>query len=209
MADTFENLNKAAFPGVGMYDTPIIQPLLDVPACEFIPFSIALKCRNKTDKGVHFFIDDYRFKRIWTQPDRYLEMLSGFEYVLSPDFSMYPDMPLSMQIYNHYRKHWLATYWQAHGIKVIPTICWADQSSFDWCFDGEPRHSTVAVSSVGCGVILEAKGGFRAGYEEMLRRLEPETILFYGSVPDGIADDDRIVHIEPYYKSVRKRAEAV
>ena len=43
----------------------------------------------------------------------------------------------------------------------------------------------------------------------MLRRLEPETILFYGSVPDGISDDDRIVHIEPYYKSVRKRAEAV
>ena len=69
------------------------------------------------------------------------------------------------------------------GYKVIPTIAWSDKESFDWCFDGEPKGATVAVSSVGTQRSKETKQLFLEGWNEMLSRLEPETVIFYGSVP--------------------------
>ena len=111
-------------------------------------------------------------------------MLQRFRYVMSPDFSTYTDFPKAIQIYNHYRKHWVGAYLQEAGIQVIPTISWSTPDSFEWCFDGEPEGGTVAVSSVGVMNSKEKIALFLAGYEEMVRRLHPETIIFYGSVPD-------------------------
>ena len=111
-------------------------------------------------------------------------MLSQFRCVMSPDFSTYTDFPKAIQIYNHYRKHWVGAYLQEAGIQVIPTISWSTPDSFEWCFDGEPEGATVAVSSVGCMNSKEKKALFLTGYKEMVRRLQPETIIFYGNVPD-------------------------
>lgn len=86
-------------------------------------------------------------------------------------------------MYNHYRKHWLGAYWQMHGIEVIPTICWSNRDSFDWCFDGEPVGGTVAVSSVGTQNNKLAKQLFVDGYNEMIKRLQPTTVIFYGNIP--------------------------
>lgn len=35
-----------------------------------------------------------------------------------------------------------------HGINVIPTICWSNHESFEWCFDGEPTHSVVRYQNI-------------------------------------------------------------
>lgn len=70
-----------------------------------------------------------------------------------------------------------------YDIKVIPTISWSDKSSFEWCFDGEPIGGTVAVSSVGTQNNKTAKELFINGYNEMMKRLEPETVIFYGTIP--------------------------
>ena len=67
---------------------------------------------------------------------------------------------------------------------MIPTVCWSDEKSFEWCFDGEPVGSTVAVSSVGTQNNKTAKAAFLAGYEAMCDRLRSEAILFYGNVPE-------------------------
>ena len=64
-------------------------------------------------------------------------------------FSLYTDYPVAVQLYSHYRKHWLGAWWQKNGLTVIPSISWSDEHSFDWCFDGDPVRGTVAVSSVG------------------------------------------------------------
>ena len=145
---------------------------------------------------MHFFLDDYQFTRVWTEPDRYIPMLQRFKYVLTPDFSLYTDFPKPLQIYNHYRKHWIGAYWQMHGINVIPTICWSDQKSFEWCFDGEPTQSVVAVSSVGTQNNKEKKRCFLDGYHEMVERLQPTQIIFYGRVPDECKKN--IIHIKQF-----------
>ena len=69
-------------------------------------------------------------------------------------------------------------------MNVIPTISWSTPDNFEWCFDGEPVNSVVAVSSVGAANSREKKALFLAGYNAMMERLQPETVLFYGKAPE-------------------------
>lgn len=112
----YENLNRAKFIGAGAFDIPRI--LAEVPATpqSWIGFNYAKSCKDPANKAVHFFVDDYQFNRLWTNPDAYLDMLRRFKAVCTPDFSTYTDFPKAVQIWNHYRKHWLGAYWQRdHG----------------------------------------------------------------------------------------------
>lgn len=179
----YENIQKYRFSGVGMYEIPQIQRQ-NYDNCDWIGFNYASKTDNRENKGIHFFLDDYQFIRLWNSIDTYLPMLKQFKYVMSPDFSLYTDFPKSLQIYNHYRKHWLAAYMQLHGIRVIPTVCWSMRDSFEWCYDGEPVYGTVAVSSLGTQMNKQKAKLFLEGYNEMCKRLHPENILFYGNVPE-------------------------
>ncbi len=143
-----ENLNIAQFETEGQYNIPALMPYRYEPA-EFIGFNFARSAKAKKEKALHFFIDDYQFERLWRNPISYIDLIGEFHSIMTPDFSLYTDYPKALQIYNHYRKHWLGALWQSMGYKVIPTIAWSDESSFDWCFDGVPKGATVAVSSVG------------------------------------------------------------
>lgn len=202
----FENLEKFNFVGVGKYDIPQIQPEnVDIRGLDWIPFNFAMSATDCETKGLHFFVDDYQFQRVWNQPDRYVPILQKFGAVCAPDFSMYTDMPLAMQIYNHYRKHWLAAYWQLLGIHVIPTICWSTEESFDWCFDGEPENAIIAISSVGTQNRKESQELFETGCREAIKRLNPSQILWYGKCPEEF--DWNATKIKPYYKEIRKRCE--
>ena len=86
---------------------------------------------------------------------------------------------------------------------VYPTISWSDEDSYSWCFDGEPVGSIVAVSSVGTQVSKESKRLFLRGYDEMMRRLEPSWVIFYGKVPEEC--DWNVIRVQPHYKSIRER----
>lgn len=197
----YENLCYGTFEGTGKYDIPIIKPTI-YDSCEFIGFNYVKTCKERENKGVHFFLDDYQFERLWNQPERYLQMLQQFRYVMTPDFSIYTDFPKSLQIYNHYRKHWVGAYLQEHGVNVIPTISWSDTESFEWCFDGEPVNSVVAISSVGTQKSKATKEKFLIGYEEMVKRLQPETIIFYGNVPEECKGN--IVKIKAFQEKFRE-----
>jgi len=201
----FENLDRFWFDGVGMYGIPQISPVTVYPTGEFIPMNYANTAKEQENKIVHCFVDDYQFTRYWNQPDRYIPILQKFKAVCSPDFSTYTDMPLAMQIYNHYRKHWLGAYWQLHGMTVYPTISWSDENSYDWCFDGEPVGGIVAASSVGTQKNKESKRLFLRGYEEMMKRLSPSWVIFYGNVPEEC--DWNVIRVRPHQDIVRERRE--
>ena len=199
---SYENLEHRIFDGVGKFGIPELKATQFDEACEFIGFNYAARCQNRQDKGVHFFLDDYQFNRLWTSIDRYVPMLSQFKYVLTPDFSLYTDFPKVMQIYNHYRKHWVGAYLQEAGVNVIPTITWSTPDSYDWCFDGEPVGGTIAISSVGCMKNPEYRKLFISGYREAIARLQPEKIIFHGIVPPECAGN--IVKIEMFQNKFRE-----
>lgn len=176
------NCEKRIFSGTGPYDFPVMEPVdVDISGCQVIGFNYAIGAIRPEDKVVHFYLDDYQFERVWNNPDRYITLLSGFKAVFAPDFSMYTDFPKAVQIFNHYRKMWCAAYWQEHGIRVIPTICWSDEESFDWCFDGIPKHSLVCISTVGgFGNHEDNKAAWLKGYEKCLEVLDPSRIIIFG-----------------------------
>lgn len=189
------NCEKRIFSGVGRYEFPEMNPItMDVSGIEVIGFNYAIRCRNPEDKVCHFYLDDYQFERVWTNPDRYIPILKRFKAVMAPDFSMYSDFPKAVQIFNHYRKMWCAAYWQEHGISVIPTICWSTPDSFEWCFDGIPKRSLVCISTVGgFGNHEDNKGAWLEGYEKCLEVLDPSEILLFGKQYPEVKFDGPII----------------
>jgi len=175
------NLAYEQFEGVGKYDIPELYPV-HIDNLKNIPlqgFNFALKEQHPENIGVHFFLHDYQFERVWKYPDRYIDVLKKFAFVLSPQFSAYNDMPLATKIYNKYRNHWCGRYWQEHDIKVIPSIVFGDDLEFDWCLDGIPKNSTIAISTIGDGRWGNYRG-IRNFYERIVETLEPDCVLLYG-----------------------------
>ena len=167
---------------------------IDLNGLDLIAFSDTKPHDNhNTHKGVHFFVDDYRFERVWQNWKRYGEQLKRFHSVMTPDFSMFTDYPTALQLWNHYRKQFIGAYLQTLGCKVYPTICWSDEKSYAFCFDGVPVGGCVCVSSVGTQKHHESKRLFSIGYSAMLERLQPETVIFYGDIPKECKGN--IVHI--------------
>lgn len=153
-----------------------IENLKDIP---LQGFNFALKTKNPENIGVHFFLHDYQFERVWKYPDRYIDVLKKFAFVLSPDFSVYCDMPKVLQIYNIYRNRWVGRYWQENGINVIPTVTWSNNMSLEFAVQGIPKHSTIAISTMGEGRHAKWVELF-AGWNYILETLEPSCILLYG-----------------------------
>lgn len=190
------NLEKGQFVGDGKYDIPKLEPVSIEEVgeiVEWIPFNYVLSDNNPEGKGVHFFIDDYQFMRIWNNPERYVEKLRQYAAVLTPDFSPYGDMPMATQIFNHYRKHWVGAYLQQNGVTVIPTIrASTDERSLEWYLDGEPSGGVVAISSMWTNDD-ETFEYFMNEYNTMLERLEPTKIFVYGKVrPELTGNIERI-----------------
>ena len=208
-----ENIKRWNFFSKNKWNIPTLKGIDKFDEnVQFIGFNYAKTCekQQKTDFGVHFFLDDYQFNRLWNRPDKYIPLLSKFKYVLSPDFSMYTDYPKAMQMWKHYQKHWLGAYMELFGIKVIPTVGWSDKDSFKWCFDGEPRNSIVAVSSIGTQKDKESKQLFLEGYNKMLEVLKPTKILFWGNIPNEI-DKSNVIHMgyimDEKFKLMRENSE--
>lgn len=180
--------------GTGM---PRLRPCMAKPA-RMVGFNYAKTAgeEDKRDAACHFFIDDYQFERVWTSPERYTEVLRGFRCVLTPDFSLYMDMPDAMQRWNRYRSQALGLWWQRQGLKVVPTLSWAEPESYAFCFDGIPRRSTVAVSTVGVKGDPAALAVWRDGMSEAMGRLAPRRVLLYGGRVDFDFGDAEVIEFK-------------
>lgn len=179
---TFRKYNLESFDearSAGIYDIPVIEKTNFVPG-NLIGFNYA-KSTKQRDTGIHFFIDDYQFERLWTSPDKYIDLLSEFECVLTPDFSLYLDMPLAIKIWNVYRSRLIGQMMQDAGITVIPTIQFAGEETYCFAFDGLPEGGTVATSTVGVMNDSSSRDLWKKGMEEAVKRLKPKTLIIYGS----------------------------
>jgi len=191
-----ENIMKFNAKSKTKWNIPEIKGVEELDeSIEFIGFNYAktFDKANKTNFGIHFFLDDYQFNRLWNNPDKYIDMLKRFKCLLSPDFSMYTDYPKAMQLWKHYQKHWVGAYLERKGIKIIPTIGWSDHESYKWCFEGEPKNSIVAISSIGTQRYEESKRLFLDGYAEMKRKLKPRKVLFWGNIPKELTNEKIII----------------
>lgn len=178
---TYKKYNLELVDGTrldGFYQMPIIHKEDFIPE-DLIGFNYMLTSKDK-NVGIHCFVDDYQFERLWTSPQEYVEKIAEYDCFLSPDFSLYMDMPMAMKIWNIYRSRLIGQFLQDCGVCVIPTISWAEPETFSFCFAGIEKGSVVAVSTIGVKREEASFHIWKTGMDEMIRVLEPAAILVYG-----------------------------
>lgn len=188
----FESDNAFGFP-------PVPQYTGQVELVPWVDFDCSVSASETVNKGLHFFDSDYKINRAWEYPSRYLSVLSRFRYVLQPDFSLYFDFPVALQIYNKYRNHWLAAYYSAHGVQIIPNISLSTPDNYCWSFMGYPLNSVVAFSDIGCSRNNADKNILMQSYDEMIKRLAPSQILYFTRSKENAPSEATVIHV-PYMK---------
>ena len=173
----------------GIFEFPVIQPTYQIPN-RLIAFFKAISSKD-FNQWVHFFEDDYLFERLWRNPNRYLELLSHFNGVILPDFSVYRDMPLIMQLWNIYRSRAIGIWLQNNGVTVIVNIRFGDRRTVRYCCDGVPKNCTIALGSHGTLQNREDRKYFSDGLKNVVKILQPKVIVIYGNAPAEIFDEYR------------------
>ena len=166
----------------GFYQMPIIESETHIPK-GLMGFNYALNSGD-IEKGIHFYVDDYQFERIWNDPHKYIDVLRDYDCVLTPDFSLYMDMPIAMKIWNVFRSRLIGQMMQDEGLIVIPTVSWAEKETFDFCFDGLPEGGVMSISTVGVKKNDYAMEIWKAGTAELIKRKKPSALLVYGGAVD-------------------------
>ena len=182
--DVFKSYLVANCKFDGELEIPSIDKIDDIPV-ELISFSKCIRS-NKYDRYVHFYEDDVNFERIWNNPKKYLPVLKKYKGVISPDFSIYRDMPLVMQEWNTYRNRAIGAWLQENGVNVIPNIRWADKRSLSFCCLGVKKNGIISIGTHGTIKNNIDKKIFIEGLEYVISNLKPKVIIVYGKAPDYI-----------------------
>lgn len=181
----------------GYYDIPFIAQNFDLDINTLIPYDKTYKHIYEPGEVVHFYLDDQKFdgpKGIWnglSNNENYkrgfdLSRLDGATAVITPDFSLYLDMPRVMQIWNVYRSRAVGYYLATLGYNVIPNVRWTDEESYDFAFDGLFEGQVVAVGTLGCSKTKVDKALLVNGFVEMIKRIKPKKVLIYGPICDEL-----------------------
>lgn len=140
----------------------------------------------RVDAFIHFYIDDQKFdgpqSGIWVKPYNAIEIIRHFSGAITPDFSTNADFPDPLKRNNTYRMRAFGRWLSVNGIPVINNVRWGTEETWDYCFDGIPYNSVVAIGTVASGIHkLVNRPDFEKGLFKMVEILKPHTILVYGS----------------------------
>ncbi len=174
-----QKLVRNQFKMVGKYDMPIIKKQeINLDKIDLWGYTkTKFNDEENKDKTIHFFTYDWNFESVFDKPEKAMEKLDQYYALLSPEFSLYWDMPKAVQIYNTFKNRWCGAFWQKMGKIVIPTVCCAGEESYDFCFDGIEEGSVVAISTYRRE---QNKQEILRSYNKMLEVIKPTAIIIYG-----------------------------
>ncbi len=167
----------------------------------------------------HHYLFDYIFdgkNGIWygciedsRRMNSYLRRVTKFAGLISPDYSVYVDLPMAHQIWNIYRDRVTCAWLRSKGLNVIFNLRWGDYRTYKYVFDGIEKHSVLAIGSHGLIRHPEDRAIFMNGFKEMARRLQPETIVLYGPFTRDIEmicseNNIRVIHFDCDQRETRK-----
>lgn len=170
---------NVVFPGDGPWGIPQLAPETTWP---LRLFRYEGRFRKVPQPGdfLHFFIDDYRFEVFWRKPRQVLPVALKVGGMLGPDFSITWEMPRVLQLCQVYRNRWLSRYAQVNGVKVIPTVRWADATSLDFCLLGLPKNSLLAVSTQADASNPHHYAVLHMALKRLVDTLSPRGLVVYG-----------------------------
>ncbi len=136
-----------------------------------------------------------KFEVLWNKPSIVIPRLQNYKCVIAPDFSVFVDQPKAVNVWNIYRNRWVTSYMQSLSIHAVPSASWGNVDSFEFCFDGLPRNSIIAIGHTAIGKDRSYKKLYRMGVEALIERKRPTKLLVYGAPLDFNPDVEVI-----YYK---------
>ena len=199
----------------GVFEMPIIKKPKKITIPDnLVPFSKMEKADPKSF-AVCEYENDTEFKDILVNPDEYIEILKKYQGFITPDCSVYRDMPLAIQITNIYRSRAIGYCFQKHGVYVIPCVRWGDERTYTTkflpdcvAFSGIERHSIVSVGSYGQLKDKVNRYYFEAGMDAMMETLEPDYVLVYSKMPNNIEEkypDTRFIEYPDWTTQMRNQ----
>lgn len=190
--------NKTQVPIIDGYE--VVKKLPE----RIIAFHEAMSVsQTDLDAIVHFYISDDLFMRLFRNPDRYVQKLRQYKYVISPDMSQYIEMPHYLRFHNNCQNKAMAQYLQRQGVSIIANVTWSLPDSYEYCFAGIPKGTTIAINSNGVNASTDSKYLWYRGYEEALRQLRPTRIIRYGQKMEGEREDISVYYDNTYLRRVR------
>lgn len=185
----------------GDYDMPVIGCFDDISKIDYLSLYSDLQDYQKTNNTcVCFFQYDHVFdgihglyNSIIYQDEKRLmlfrERFKNVKYIIGPDYSLYGDFPVPLQMFNIYRSRLCIAWLKANTNAIIPNIRWTFDFSYEFAFDGIMKGSNIAISILGQIKDKENKKMFLGGLKEAVDRIEPKTILVYGFVTESNLDE--------------------
>ena len=193
-------INQGMFLPDHIIEQEAFRPNYELKPKDLIAFNYAKAEYNKgiiSDKCVHFYLYDYMFQCINNHPLRYTSMLMSYPLVISPDNSVYLNWTEHDRRQSAWRNQQMTRLWQANGIPVIFNVSWAGPDSYGYCINVYPKHSVIAINSMGIRGDPDACYFWHLGYEEVLKSLEPKLIIRYGHKMKGENEEISIYFKNP------------
>lgn len=191
-SDPEVEFHRKFLPGYAESSNSVLsQPLNVLEATSFVPrrlIDVEEACRHPErvtpEDAVHFYRWDWLLNRERYTPEALSSVLPSGTCLLTQDLSMFRDMYPDEIRWNWHRAHLNAERMIRCGFRHIPSLCWAEEDTLDYCFDFIQPGGTVAVSTV--GIMRDAWGSilFGMGMERAIQVLRPSCVIVYGAMPD-------------------------
>lgn len=184
--DFYGELYASEATKIGKYGFPQLMKENHVPTTQIKPFNYLLSDDKPKDHWIHCFCDDYQFERLWTDLYKYLPKICELQGFISTDFSMYRDYSDDALIWNAYRNRCIAYAVQKAGGTVIPTAGFGKENTWDWCFDGLPEYSSLAVTTNGILNDSEARRIWVGAIDHLVYLKHPSNLIVCGKYPQWL-----------------------
>lgn len=180
--ETFNNMHLAKdMQFTTTNGIPILQPYQGPVDFELYSYS-ERKGLSGENQAIHFFQYDCTFDNaVWKNLETTTYELRHFDYLFTPDYSLYVDDFLRHQNIDFtYRTRFVGAYWQECGFNVIPTVSWGNANSLPIAIEGFPKYSILAVCGIGNKRSPVHLNLWRYAIKYIEEHLEPLLIIVYG-----------------------------
>lgn len=190
---------------VGKYKLPQLAPTQAMPT-HVICFNERNRISKPENCWIDFFIDDALFENFWNHPEISFSNLKRFAGIITTDYSMFPEMLPGQIIWNCTRNRVMAYYLQNQGFNIIPVASWCNESDFEWCFDGLPDNSSIAITTNGCMSSPYGRRMLLKGVEELQKQKSPSKLIVCGRHVPGLDSYSNVIYYPSYSQRWRERA---
>jgi hypothetical protein len=114
-------VDNAIFPSDNEYGIPMLD--LTMQATEVIgPVCTWNSAGRMKMVGTWlFYVDDYKFNRVWDDPS--MVLASQCKVCAEVNYSNCSQDPLALILWNTYKKRWLSRLWQSRGVRILVDMC--------------------------------------------------------------------------------------